>query len=148
MAQPVDWEQDGYLQHFAKLAIMGAAREGYMCAGTADTATMTVQMEEPARNEVPHKFERCVWSIVPVDRTPGQDEKRYVKYGDRVLLQHAKTGHHVTVCTNLPCESAPNCFTVDFNVGRQPNLQEATFRILPRYKIRQEGDFIRLKDQV
>ena len=123
MAQSIESEQDGYLQHCAKLAILGAGKEGYMCAGTTGTATMTVQMEEPVDNELPQNFERCVWSILPVDRTSGGEDKKYVKYGDLVLLQHGKTGRNVAVRTNLPSENAPNCLTVDFEIGKQPNLQ-------------------------
>ena len=78
----------------------------------------------------------------------GPDETKYVRYGDTILLQHAKTGCYMMVCTNLPSEFAPNCFTVDFVAGHQVNVADRCFRILPKYKIRQEGEYIRLKDQV
>ena len=96
--------------------------------------------------------------MLPVDawKSPGSPrgysmiygEDTYVKYGERVLLQHAKTGGHVTVRTSMHSESAPNCFVVDFGAGSQVNSADRWFRILPKYKIRQEGEHIRITDQV
>ena len=74
--------------------------------------------------------------------------EKHVKYGERVLLQHSKTGCNLTVRTAVHSENAPNCFTVDFGVGHQFSASDQLFRILPKYKIRQEGEYIRLRDQV
>ena len=89
------------------------------------------------------------WQTVPdlVVPSMAHEEAKYVKYGERILLQHAKTGGTMTVRTNLHSESAPNCFTVDLSTG-QLNADDNWFRIMPKFKVRQEGEYIRLKDQV
>ena len=115
----------------------------------------------PSRPPAAPACRRCVCCVLPVDAWTksaavssqganlvfGEPES-YVKYGERVLLQHVKTGSHITVRTSVHSESAPNCFAVDFGTGPQVSAGDRWFRILPKYKIRQEGDYIRLKDQV
>ena len=154
----------GYLQYHVKLAILGVSTDGFLCSGGTSPSSGTVLLEEAVAEELPRNFERCVWSLLPAD-TSGmrpmspvspsgrpdsslRNPNTYVKYGDLVSLQHAKTRQHATVRTTIPSKSAPNCFTVDFAVGQQQNVSHCCFRILPKYKIRQEGEFIRLKDQV
>ena len=173
-------DSDGYLQYHTKITILGVSTRGYLCSGGTGIATGAVELEEAVHDEMPRVFERCVWTILPVDlwnapTTPtsrdtfqhqkrvhgrlagrfgakssaaARDETKYVRYGDPILLQHAKTGCHITVCANLPSEFASNCFAVEFVPGHQRSVADRCFRVLPKYKIRQEGERIRLKDQV
>ena len=76
------------------------------------------------------------------------EEKKYVKYGDVVQLEHATSGTRLVVHPHVPSEFELDGFTVGLASESQQHVEDARFRILPKYKIRQEGDAIRLKDQV
>ena len=159
-------DSDGYLQYYTKITILGVGIHGFLCSGGTGIAANAVELEEATNDEIPRNFERCVWAILPVDlwntasptardafkyqraHSRGIDETTYVRYGDTVLLQHAKTGCYMMVCTNLTSDSAPNSFAVDFAAGPRVTAADRCFRIVPKYKIRQEGEYIRLKDQV
>ena len=111
-----------------------------------DTPTRGVSMRRGSK----YKKLSDVTKTSPAGPPPSAaaDDKRCVKYGDLVQLQHVATGSHVVVRPNVAAETAPNCFAVDFVKGPQMAASDRCFRILPKYKIRQEGDYIRLKDQV
>ena len=61
---------------------------------------------------------------------------------------HATSGARVVVHPHVPSEFELDGFTVGLASESQQHVEDARFRILPKYKIRQEGDAIRLKDQV
>ena len=141
-------EIDGaYLHYHTKVTVLAVGVEAYLCSRGAGNPSSVIQAEEATSDALPRNFERCVWSILPVEGL-APNEKRYAKYGDVVVLQHAKTSRHVTVCTSVPSDDAPNCFSVDFVAGQHLSHPDRCFKILPKYKIRQEGEYIRLKDQV
>ena len=176
-----DGDTDGYLQFNCRITILGVGTNGYLCSRNTGTSSSNVEMEAAVDGEFPHSFERCVWSMLPVNiwstgtsqlsskldsirypqhamqRQPslaqfsprsGKEAAQYVRYGDLVLLQHVPTSSHLHVCPNLPSEVAPNCCMVEFVKKEHTNVADRCFRILPKYKIRQEGEAIRLKDQV
>ena len=78
----------------------------------------------------------------------GAEERKFVRYGDLLQLRHSHTGRHLVVHPNIPSEAEPSCFTVNFRGMQSLNSGDMCFRILPKYKIRRQGDHIRLKDQV
>ena len=144
----IDGEGDGFLQYYTKITILGvgAGGHGYLCSGGMGSSPHAVELEAVVDDTLPANFERCVWSVLPVDiwntsalsppergprkgsgparrpSGPAPDSKKFVKYGDVVQLQHAKTGSCIIVRTHLPSEIAPDCFMVDFVSESQLNI--------------------------
>ena len=71
-----------------------------------------------------------------------------MKYGDIIFLRHVRSGCHMIVDSDKNSDFEPNCFVVDLGLESETVVADRCFRIVPKYKIRQEGEYVRTKDQV
>ena len=65
----IDGEGDGFLQYYTKITILGvgAGGHGYLCSGGMGSSPHAVELEAVVDDTLPANFERCVWSVLPVD---------------------------------------------------------------------------------
>eukprot|EP00053_Salpingoeca_punica_P017480 m.168492 g.168492 ORF g.168492 m.168492 type:complete len:2590 (+) comp17217_c0_seq4:243-8012(+) len=68
-----------------------------------------------------------------------------VVYGQLVQLFHLNTEQYVRISSNITSKREPSNMKVEMSADL---LKHAWFRIMPRYKVRAEGDFVRMTDQV
>ncbi|KAI0220817.1 Inositol 1,4,5-trisphosphate receptor type 3 [Lamellibrachia satsuma] len=68
-----------------------------------------------------------------------------VLYGQVIELRHVFSGLYVHVNTTRTSHTELSCMQVQ--LSRDPD-KHAQFRILPRYKVKSEGDLVHVKDQV
>ena len=55
-------DQDGYLQYYTKITILGVGTSGYLCSGGTGIAANTVELEEAIDDEMPRNFERFTFA--------------------------------------------------------------------------------------
>ncbi|XP_019849951.1 PREDICTED: inositol 1,4,5-trisphosphate receptor-like [Amphimedon queenslandica] len=67
-----------------------------------------------------------------------------VLYGDSIQLQHVASKKFVKVCSEAS-KTQSNNLLVSLS---EENFEECIFKILPRYKVRSEGDEVRYNDQL
>ncbi|XP_019849953.1 PREDICTED: uncharacterized protein LOC109580835 [Amphimedon queenslandica] len=76
------------------------------------------------------------------------EQKRHfgsrVLYGDSIQLQHVASKKFVKVCSEAS-KTESNNLLVSLS---EENFEECIFKILPRYKVRSEGDEVRYNDQL
>ncbi|XP_067668084.1 inositol 1,4,5-trisphosphate-gated calcium channel ITPR2-like [Haliotis asinina] len=68
-----------------------------------------------------------------------------VLYGQVIQLRHLFTGKYVHVSTTKTSQTESNNMAVDLLNG---NAKHAQFRIMPRYKVKAEGDVVQIDDQI
>ena len=93
-------------------------------------------------------YERCVFTVEPVEHATYHDEKR-VTYGQLVQLHHMSTGKYLCVNRKVRAETEKNCFKV--MLAKKSDMTDgksSVFAVKPLYRVRQEGEAVRMNDQV
>ncbi|XP_029657301.1 inositol 1,4,5-trisphosphate receptor-like, partial [Octopus sinensis] len=68
-----------------------------------------------------------------------------VRYGEIVQLKHRFTSKYLHMCTTQTSQHDKNNMMISLN---EFNAKNAQFRILPRYKVKSEGEVVQLFDQI
>eukprot|EP00906_Rhabdomonas_costata_P006979 RCo010089 len=146
----------GYLKYNHKISLYSEESGGYLAAAGLTSSDLRV---EPLNTTgaTPQNFERCVLSVRPVviwesSSAPISDlglATSNVTYGQVIQLYHPYTDTWVCVRKKLQSETEKNCFRMSLvRRAMVENDKSISFKILPRYKVRQEGEKVRLLDQV
>uniref|UniRef100_A0A1I8H777 Inositol 1,4,5-trisphosphate receptor n=1 Tax=Macrostomum lignano TaxID=282301 RepID=A0A1I8H777_9PLAT len=74
-----------------------------------------------------------------------RNQGKRVRYGEIIQLKHVFTGKFVHVNTNETSQYDKNNMLLSLH---EYNSKNAQFRILPRYKVKSEGEYVQLLDQI
>ncbi|KAK6195492.1 hypothetical protein SNE40_000911 [Patella caerulea] len=74
-----------------------------------------------------------------------KQQGRKVVYGQLIQLRHLFTGKYVHVSTKKTSNTESNNMTVEL---KPENAKHCRFRIMPRYKVKSEGDVVQIGDQI
>ena len=125
----------------------------------SSTLSSTIVAASPS--DPPARFERCVFSIYAVDRwqpssqgpsnTVGRS-KTVVRYGDTVELCHAYTQRWMCVLAKVQSHTEKSSLRLTLlnskDVEDSSNDHVFRFKILPKFKVRTEGENVRINDEV
>eukprot|EP01059_Diplonema_ambulator_P003248 TRINITY_DN1291_c0_g2_i1.p1 TRINITY_DN1291_c0_g2~~TRINITY_DN1291_c0_g2_i1.p1 ORF type:complete len:2382 (+),score=530.56 TRINITY_DN1291_c0_g2_i1:118-7263(+) len=141
------------LQYGDEITLSPILTEGHLCGGFVNGKCYpTVTVHEGCSVEglgvvtAPKEFERCVFSILRPTEDMTGDGVRSVTYGSCVRLCSVVTNQvlQVVMQDTEEGERVGLCFA-----GRDDGLTlEETFRLLPRGKIREEGEVVRAGEQL
>ncbi|KAJ9076642.1 hypothetical protein DSO57_1024190 [Entomophthora muscae] len=102
--------------------------------------------------EVPRNEENIIAlsHLVEQEKEQNANERARVQgkmllYGQNIMLHNTLTDKYIQINPSETCENESNCLRVDFteNIGKT-----CIFKILPRYRVRVEGEPVRLGDSV
>ncbi|XP_076454279.1 inositol 1,4,5-trisphosphate-gated calcium channel ITPR3-like isoform X3 [Babylonia areolata] len=74
-----------------------------------------------------------------------RNQGKKVLYGHTVQLRHLFTRRYIHVSTTKTSRTESNNMAVELQAG---NAKHAQFRIMPRYKVKAEGDVVQVDDQI
>eukprot|EP00667_Euglena_gracilis_P000044 EG_transcript_44 len=140
----------GPLPYLSKVTLYSSSAAGYL--GSTSLTSPDLSVEEVGEGSWPLSFERCVFYVKPAGssiRSGRQSQTHTVTYGDVVWLQHTYTGRFLTLRKRSQSLVERSCFRM--SLVEENDVDDSTclgFRILPRYKVRQEGERVRALDQV
>ena len=150
--------QSSEIQYGDQISLSPVLTEGHLAAGFVNGRCFPTVAIHPLRKVdgmqvgLPMEFERCVFTILrPTEESIDGGGVPNVMYGASIRLGVHLTGHLLKV--NIPEEEEEeNQQQASFYFapkvdGGIPTLEE-TFRILPRGRVREEGEVVRVGEQI
>ena len=132
---------------------------GYVASVTTTSGGLHVELSgTPSHTATPPNFERCVFCIHAVNRwQPDNDGpsdtssggRPNIHYGDMVELRHAYSEKWLCMLTKAKSEKESSSLLTGL-VGFEDMNNDTIFRfkLLPKYKVRFEGESVQINDQV
>ena len=111
-------------------------------------SSMPGQVAQPDWN-----YERCVFTVEPVDHQSAATDYKTVatvSYGQLVQLRHVSSDKYFCVNRKVQAETEKNGFKVMLAKKSESMAdgRSSVFALKPLYRVRQEGESVRLNDQV
>lgn len=102
-----------------------------------------------AESALPEVLKQAREAAEAEDHDNAAEQKRQhgktVRYGEIVQLKHMFSGKYIHTCTTQTSQRDKNNMMISLH---EFNAKNAQFKILPRYKVKSEGEVVQLHDQI